>query len=337
MDIAAERLFTPAFAEEDFARLKDQTLQSIEQSKTQASAVADSAFDLLLFGRNNSTAYPGIGTAETVENITLDDVRAFYESAYSPATASIVAVSNIAEEDLLDSLAFLEAWSGDAPALVEFPALPELAAGTLYLIDKPNAAQSEIRIGKHALPYDATGEYYRAGLMNFALGGAFNSRINLNLREDKGYTYGARSGFAGNDLYGMFAASAGVRTDATAASVIEFRNEIEGYATQGITPEELQFTKQAIGQSDARSYETPGQKLGILSNIVTYDLPEDFIDTQNRILADIESSEINSLASANLNLDEMITVVVGDKNVILPGLEALELPIVELDEDANPL
>ena len=337
MDIAAERLFTPAFAEEDFARLKDQTLQSIEQSKTQAATVAGNAFDLLLWGRDNSTAYPGIGLADTVSNITLDDVRTFYEDTYSPATASIVAVSNIPEADLVDMLSVLEEWSGEAPPAVELAEIPELESGTLYLIDKPNAAQSEIRIGRHALPYDATGEYYRAGLMNYALGGAFNSRINLNLREDKGYTYGARSGFAGNDLYGMFSASAGVRTDATAASVVEFINEIDAYAADGITAEELLFTQQAIGQSDARSYETPGQKLGILSNIVTYDLAEDFIDQQNEILEDIEKPEIDDLAAELLSIEDMILVVVGDKQIVLPGLEALELPIVELDEDANPL
>ena len=337
MEIAAERLFTPAFAEEDFDRLKNQTLQSIEQSKTQASTVADNVFDLLLLGRNNSSAYPRIGLKETVERITLDDVKAFYERTYSPATASIVSVSDIPEDELLDTLSVLEPWSGDAPPPAKVAALPELAAGTLYLIDKPGAAQSEIRIGKHALPFDATGEFYRAQLMNYALGGAFNSRINLNLREDKGYTYGARSSFEGNDLHGRFVAGAGVRTDATAASVVEFVKEIKGYEDGGITPEELSFTKRAIGQSDARNYETPAQKLGLLSEIVTYNLPEDYIDTQNRILAGITKPEIDALAAAQLDVGDMILVVVGDRGTILPGLQALDYPIVELDEEANPL
>jgi len=337
MEIAAERLFTPAFSEEDFERLKDQTLQSIEQSRTQAAAVADNAFELLLLGRNNSIAYPGIGLTETVESITLDDVRTFYESTYVPATASIIAVSDIPEAELIEMLSILETWTGEAAPEAHVAPLPELAAGTLYLIDKPGAAQSEIRIGKHALPYDALGEQYRSALMNYALGGAFSSRINLNLREDKGYTYGARSRFSGDDLHGQFVASAGVRTDATAASIVEFVNEIEGYARSGITPEELSFTKRAIGQSDARSYETPAQKLGILSGIVTYDLPEDFIDRQSRILEEIEQSEINALAAAHLGIEDMILVVVGDRETILPSLEALERPLVELDEAGNPL
>jgi zinc protease len=337
MDIAAERLFTPAFAEEDFARLKDQTLQSIEQSKTQAETVADNAFDLLLLGRDNSIAYPSSGLSDTVGTITLDDVKSFYEQAYSPATASVIAVSDIPDAELLETLSVLEEWSGDAPTAVEIEPFPALDAGTLYLIDKPNAAQSEIRVGRQALPYDATGEYYRASLTNYALGGAFNSRINLNLREDKGYTYGARSGFSGNDLYGLFVAGAGVRTDATAASVVEFVNEIGGYANQGITAAELAFTQRAIGQSDARNYETPAQKLSLLSNIVTYDLPDDFIDEQNRILREIEKPEIDALAAEYLPVEDMILVVVGDKSVVLAGLEELDFPIVELDEDAKPL
>ena len=337
LDIAAERLFTPAFADEDFARLKDQTLQNIEQSRTQATSVADNAFDLLLLGRDNNIAYSAAGRTDTVAGITLDDVRTFYERAYSSATANIIAVSDIPEDELIGLLSDFEEWSGDAPPAAAFAPFPELAAGTLYLIDKPSAAQSEIRIGRRALAYDATGEFFRAGLMNYVLGGAFNSRINLNLREDKGYTYGARSGFSGNDLYGLFVASAGVRTDATAASVVEFIDEMEGYASEGITGEELAFTKRAIGQSDARSYETPAQKLGILSNIVTYDLAEDFIDRQNEILEQIENSDINGLAAQHISVEDMILVVVGDREVILPGLQALDLPIVELDEDANPL
>jgi zinc protease len=337
MAIVAERLFTPAFAEDDFERLKNQTLQNIEQSKAQAAAVADNVFNLLLYGRNNPSAYPDIGLTETVSGITLDDVKAFYESTYSPATASIIAVSDIPEAELLDAVSALQTWSGDAPPAAQLAPAPALAAGTLYLVDKADAPQSEIRIGKRALPYDATGEFYRAQLMNYALGGAFSSRINLNLREDKGYTYGARSSFSGDDRQGEFVADAGVRTDSTAASVAEFVREISGYASSGITDQELTFTKRAIGQSDARSYETPAQKLGILSDIVTYGLPGDFIDRQNEILADIEKPEIDALAAAELDIDDMILVVVGDKGAILPGLQELDFPIVELDEDANPL
>jgi zinc protease len=337
LEIAAERLFMPAFDPDDFDRVKDQTLQQIELGKTQASTLANDAFELLLFGRDNSFAYGSAGLAETVRNIELDDVRAFYERLYSSATASIVAVSDIPRDDLIDSLSLLTEWTDEGVPDAPMQPLPEIEAGTLYVVDKPGAAQSEIRIGMRALPYDALGEFHRAQLMNFVLGGAFNSRLNLNLREDKGYTYGARSSFSGDDRVGTFRAWAGVRTDATAASIVEFVDEIERYAEQGITSEELAFTKQAIGQRDALRYETPLQKLGLLSNIVTFDLPDDFTERQNEILSRISKAEIDRLAADQLRIEDMILVVVGDANTILPELEALDYPIVELDTQGNPL
>ena len=171
--------------------------------------------------------------------------------------------------------------------------------------------------------------------MNDVLGGQFSSRLNLNLREDKGYSYGARSGFSGNREYGSFTARAGVRTDATADSIVQFENEIRQYMESGITEPELSFTRKSIGQRDARAYETPGQKLGFLAQIIEYDLDEGFVDEQNEILASIGKDELDSLAAKHLAMDDMIIVVVGDKATILPDLEGLGYEIVELDENGN--
>jgi zinc protease len=335
LDIAVEKLLMPAFDEEDFARVKDQTLQGIAAAKKQPSGVATNAFRKLLYGEQNTFAYPGSGLEGTVQNITLDDVKQFYADNYSASIGSIIAVSDVPQRDMLKKLAVFNEWAAEDVATPGVNAMPDLEAGTIYLIDKPGAAQSEIRIGKRALTYDATGEYYRAGLMNFALGGAFNSRININLREDKGYTYGARSFFAGDEDAGRYTAQAGVRSGVTKESLIEFYKEIKDYQANGIKPEELEFTQNAIGQRDARAYETPNQKLGFLSNILTYDLDDDFVDEQKEILANITKGEIDALAAKHLKLDEMITVVVGDKETILEGLESLDMPIVELDEDGN--
>ncbi len=337
LEIAAERILTPKFDQADFDRLKSQTLQGIEQSKTQASTTASEVFETLVYGRDNNFAHPDVGRAETVTEISLDDVKAFYDEHFTGGAAAIIAVSDVSRADMLDALSVLGAWGGVAAPALDAKPLPDLAAGTLYLVDKPGAAQSEIRIGVRAMPYDAFDAYYRSSLMNFALGGSFSSRINLNLREDKGYTYGARAFFNGDDKYGWYRAQAGVRTDATAASIVEFVMEITDYAAEGITPQELAFTKRAIGQADARRYETPFQKLSILGNIVTYDLPDDFITRQNEILAAIEKPEIDALASAHLPIDDMILVVVGDKSVILDGLQGLGYPIVELDADGERL
>jgi len=335
--IAVEKLMEPAFSQEDFDRVKAQTEQGIAQGKKDAAATATNVFRKLLYGAQNAFAWPNQGVAESVAAISLDDVETFYAAHYSPVGTGIIAVGSMPQGELMAKLAAFDAWEGDEPFAPVIKPFPELAAGTLYLIDKPGAAQSQIRIGKRALTYDATGEFYRAGLMNYNLGGAFNSRINLNLRENKGYTYGARSGFTADEDAGRFTAQAGVRTDATAASIIEFENEIGTYADAGMSASELAFLQSALGQRDARAYETPRQKLGFLGRIDTYGLSDDFVGQQNAILREVTTEELNALAVKYLNLGEMILVVVGDKSQILPGLQELGHPIVELDADGNPL
>ncbi|NIV18186.1 MAG: insulinase family protein [Woeseiaceae bacterium] len=329
--IAAEMLLTPRFDPADFEKVKAQMLQSIEHNKKEPAVTASDVYSRLLFGEENSFAHPNIGTSETVAGITLDDVKQFYEQYYSPRVANIIVVSNLERKQVTDSLGIFAGWEGPEVADAELQPFPELHGNHLYLVDKPGAAQSEIRIGKRSIPFDATGEYYRAGIMNFVLGGAFNSRINLNLREDKGYTYGARSGFAGNHDYGRFIASAAVRSDATADSIVQFDQEIRGYAENGITEEELVFTRRSLGQRDARSYETPWQKLGFLAQILEFDLEDDFVDEQKAILSGIGRPEINQLAKRHLSVDDMIIVVVGDATAVRPGLEKLGYEIVDVE------
>ena len=161
--IVKERLLQPKFDEADFKRLKEQTLQGIEQRKTQASAIASGVFTLLNYGQNTPSAYPSIGTEKTVNSITLEDVKAFYKSYYTAGAASVIAVSDLSQDELVSKLEVLSDWTGEAGPKVALQEFPALESGTLYLIDKEDAAQSQIRIGKRALAYDATGEYFRAG------------------------------------------------------------------------------------------------------------------------------------------------------------------------------
>ena len=337
LELAQERLLRPAFNEADFERLKAQTIQGIRQAKKQPATTADVVYQKLLFGDDNSFAYLNAGTEESVSQLTLDDVRAFYERHYSPKTASIVVVSDIERDALEDKLAVFAGWDGDAVERPPLKPFPEIGKTKLYLVDKPGAAQSEIRIGKRALTFDAEGDYFKARVANFALGGNFNSRINLNLREDKGYSYGAFSSFSGNEEYGTFTAQAGVRTDATADSIVQFENELTEFAREGLTESEMSFTRRALGQRDARRYETPTQKIGILSQIVEYDLDTDFIQTQNELLATVDQAELNKLAANYVGVENSVIVVVGDKATIRGDLEELGYEIVELDENGEPV
>ena len=333
LDIAVEKLLEPRFDAADLERLKAQTIEGIRHAAKDAGQLADTARRQLLYGEDNAFAYPGDGTIETVSAISIDDVRRFYVSNYSPTIAEVIVVSDLPRDSVLARLGRFEPWQPTEVKTASVAAFPEVDTGTLYLLDKPGAAQSEIRIAKRALPYDATGEFFRVNLTVFPLGGNFNSRINQNLREDKGYTYGARARFGGTRYAGSFVAGAAVRKDATAASITEFINEINAFSASGMTDTELRFTQAAIGQRDARAYETPGQKLGLLSQILTYDLDDKFVERQVQILEQFTVEDSRRLAAKHLNIDDMIVLVVGDKSVILDELETLGFPIVELGNE----
>lgn len=337
LELMQERMFRPRFNEDDFERLKKQQLEGIANSATQPTAIANQVYNKLLYGEGHFNAIPGSGTTETVSGITLDDVKKFYENSFSPSQSHLVVVGDIEENEIKAKLGFLEKWPKKKIEIAEDVKAPSIDKTRIYFVDKPDAAQSEIRIGYPAMPYDALGEYYRTGLMNYTLGGAFNSRINLNLREDKGYTYGARSGFRGSKYGGVFTASAGVRADATAESITEFIKELKDYRDNGLREDEIAFMRSSIGQADARQYETPGQKAGFLGRLLEYELAKDYVTKQTEILQNINKKELDALAKKHLPVDKMHIVVVGDKKTVLPKLKQLEYEVVELDMNGNPV
>ncbi|MGL4749966.1 MAG: M16 family metallopeptidase, partial [Shewanella sp.] len=167
-------------------------------------------------------------------------------------------------------------------------------------------------------------------LMNSPLGGAFNSRINLNLRENKGYTYGARTSFSGTGEVGEFIASSDVRTDVTAKAVNEFIKEIKAYQQQGMTDAELTFMRNSVSQGQALDYETPYQKAGFMRMIQRYQLSQDFTTEQDKIINTVTKDELNALAASELDISKMIILVVGDKAKIEADLATLGYPIETL-------
>jgi zinc protease len=187
------------------------------------------------------------------------------------------------------------------------------------------------------LKYDATGDYYKANLANYILGGDFNSRLNLNLREDKGWTYGARSGFSGDEHTGDFEFSSGIRADATDSALIEVMKEIKDYAQNGIKDDELVFMKSSIGQRDALRYETGGQKAAFIARILDYNLPANYVEQQNKILQNTTRAELNKIAAKYYKPEKMNILLVGDKAKILEGVKKLGYEVVELDSDGKPV
>ena len=331
--LVEEKLLKPAFNDVDFNRLKAQTVQGIQNARKDANGLANEAWGKLLYGQSIA-GIPNAGTVETVTNLTQADVKAFYNDYVKPQGAELIVVSDLPQSKVSKSLAKLTSWSGKSKNVNRAFSPVSYDPKTIYLVNKDQAAQSVIRIGKPSLTRDFTGEYFKAGLMNFNLGGAFNSRINLNLREDKGYTYGAGGGFNGSKYNGQYRTGASVRADVTDKSFIEFEKELRAYQQDGMTNDELAFMRNAVGQRDARSYETPNQKLRFLGDILGYDLPADFTDKQANIIKTTDLSEFNALAKKHLDIDTMAKLVVGDAKTLQPQFEALgyNVEVVDLDE-----
>jgi zinc protease len=333
-----ERMFNPAFNADDFDRIKKQTLESFKQMKAQPAAVADAVFAKLNYGPNHILGISQNGTEETVKNITLDDIKAYYNNYMTSIDAKVVVVGDITQQEVLPKLTFLNKLPKKKITLPKVNATPTVDKTKVYLVDVPKGAQTEFRVGyPTGLKYDATGDYYKATLANYALGGDFNSRLNLNLREDKGWTYGARSGFSGDEYSGDFEFSSGIRANATDSALAEVMRELNNYAKNGITDEELTFMKSAIGQRDALRYETGAQKAAFIRRILDYNLPADYVDQQNKILKGMTKAEINRVTAKYVKPEKMNILLVGDKAKILDGVKKLGYDVVELDADGKPV
>ena len=336
LELLEERMLNPNFTAESFDRLQRQALEGFKRSKSQPATIASDVFNKLNYGGNNIWGMNESGTEYTIKNLKLKDVQDYYDHYMSSQGTKLVVVGDITQAEIEPKLGFLNKLPNKNVSLPKAVSAPAVDRSKIYLVDVPKAAQTEFRIGYvTGLKYDATGEYYKAGLMNYILGGGFNAHLNMNLREDKGWTYGARSSFNSDEYNGTFTFSSGIRADATDSALKETMKEIKNYAASGITPDELKFTKDAIGQHDALLYETGPQKAGFIGRILDYNLPGNYVEQQNKILNGITKKEIDALAKKWLVADKMNILLVGDKTRILPGLEKLGYEIVELDVDGN--
>ena len=330
LEIMQEVLFHPAFNQDDFERVKQQMLQSIVYQHQQPSWLASQATREVLYS-GTVFARAQDGTAQSLQALTLEDVKQFYAKHYTPQGTQIVVVGDVNKRDVRKKLAFLKSWQGEAVPLLRPQTLTSLDAQKIYLIDKPDAPQTTVRMVRQGLPFDATGEVYLTQLANFNLAGNFNSRINQNLREDKGYTYGANGYLAANREVGAIVFNAQVRADATVASIIEMKKEMAKYSQSGITDKEMKFLRLAVGQQDALKYETPSQKAQLLSNILTYSLDDDYLKQRNDIVESVSKQALNEVASKWFNPNDYQIIVVGDAKSLKPQLEKLQIPMEELE------
>ena len=324
-----QRLLTPNFTESDFKRLKKQMLEGIVYEHQSAEWLANQATRDVLF-KGTVFSRPTEGTQASINALTLQDVKNFYQRYYTPNGADIVVVGDINTKQLQNDLTPLAAWKGQSEPVFTTPTLPQLSQQAVWLVNKPHAPQTVIRFVRQGLAYDATGELFKTQLANFNLAGNFNSRLNMNLREDKGYTYGAGGYLTGGREVGVTNFYAQVRANATLPAIKEFMAELKRMSTTGLTDKEVQFMRLAVGQQDALSYETPAKKAALLGTILSYDLPKDFVAQRNHIVATITKAEMDKLAQKWFNPKDYQIVIVGDAKTLLPQLKTLGLPVHQL-------
>jgi zinc protease len=331
-----ERLFSPKFTEAAFNRLKNQRIQGFKQMKSQPAAVADAVFARLNYGANHILGISQNGTEETIKNIELKDVQAYYDNFITSQGARLVVVGDMKQAEVEAKMAFLNKLPNKKVDMPKIDPAPAVDKTKVYMVDVPKGAQTEFRVGyATGMKVDFTGDYYRSTLANYALGGNFNSRLNLNLREDKGWTYGASSGFTGNQVGGEFRFASGIRADATDSALSEVMKDINNYVKGGPTDEEVSFMKSAVGQIEALRYETPAQKALFISRILEYNLPSDFTTQQNKILSTVKKEELGKVTRQRIQPEKLNILLVGDKAKVLERVKKLGYEVVELDADGK--
>ncbi len=324
LPLFADVVLRPTFPETELERLRQQRLTSLLQLRDNAGALATAAFSRVLYGPRHRYGTGTLGNEASNGEMTAGDLRGFYSTYYQPQNAHLLVVGDV---DTADVLARLErALGGWANAgTVTVPAVPpatQHAARQIYLVDKPGAQQSQIRIGLVGVARSST-DYYVLEVLNTVLGGSFTSRLNQNLRERNGYAYGAGSSFDMRAEAGPFAASAGVQTDKTVESLREFFAELDGMH-RPVPEEELARARNLRALGFPGSFETTAGIAGNLSELVVYGLPESTFGEYVPKIRAVTAADVTRAAQKYLSADRFAIVVVGD-------LRTIEKPI----RDAN--
>ena len=329
MDLVQEILLEPRWDEKEFERIKTSTINGIKRNEADPNWIANNVYNKILYGENHPFAYPTPGTVESVEALTIEDLKEYYNKYFSPTVSNFHIVGNVTRDEALASLEGIETnWAPKEVTIPEFEVTNDRDKASLYFVDVPDAKQSVINIGYIALPR-TNQDYFPAEVMNYKLGGSFSGNVNLILREEKGYTYGARSGFSGSKIPGTFTASSSVRTNTTGESVGIFRDEIAKYK-EGISEEDLEFTKNALIKSNARRFETQGSLLGMLQEMSTYELDPDYIEKEEEIIGAMTLEQHKELAQKYLDETKMAYLVVGDAATQFEQFKEMDFDEVKL-------
>lgn len=322
---AALKIFTdillhPDFPATELDRLKKQYITSLFQGFDQPRVIAAAASASLVFGKDHQYGRTTAGNEKTITGFTTDDLRNFYSTYYRPNNAFMVVVGDVDAKEIVAKLEnALGSWQKGEVKPVVVPKPKQVDGRTIYLIDKPDAAQSVIRVCRVGVDRMSE-DYFPILVMNTILGGSFTSRLNMNLREVHGYAYGANSGFSMRPVPGPFTAASDVQTDKTAESLKEFMNELNGIS-KPVTEEEVSKAKNYVALGFPDNFSSVGSIAAQLSDMVDYNLPESYFnDYIGKVLA-VTKEDVRRVAKKYIDTDDMAIIIVGDKAKVEKGIK----------------
>lgn len=335
MDILQDVVLNPTFPDEELERIRTQRLANIKQSKAEAGYLAGVRFAKELFG-NHPYANEINGNEESIQKIKRDDIVKFYQKHFIPNNSFIIFAGDITPNEAIPLVEkYFKNWKKGENPHKKFQTVNDVTQTKVVIVDKPGAVQSAIRIGHLGIDRKNK-DYVKVYTLNTLLGGYFNSRINMNLRETHGYTYGASSSFDSRVYPGPFIVSADVRNEVTDSSVAEIIKELRRIIEEPVPEDELKMAKDYIVGSFPLQIETPAQVAARVMTLEIYGLPKDFYDKFREEVKKITAKDIQEVAKKYLHPDRLLIVVSGNSKQVKPVLEKFG-PVVVYDAEGNKL
>jgi predicted Zn-dependent peptidase len=337
--LMADVALRPTFRADELERVRQERLTDLLQARDDPGSVAAMAFAKAVFGGTHRYGTGAAGTPATLKAFTAADLRAFHAARYQPATSTLVVVGDVTADTVLPQLErHFGSWRGTGSMRrTPPPPAPQLSALQISIVDMPGAEQSEIRLGWVGVPR-STPDYFPLLVLNTILGGSFTSRLNQNLREEHGYTYGASSRFDMRLSAGAFLAGAGVQTDKTAEALQEFFNELRGIA-EPVGAEELAKAKNYLALGFPAEFESIRDLSGHLEESIVYGLPEEHFERYVEAVQAVSADAVRQAAATYVQPGRFAVVVAGDATVIAPRIRALDLGpvrVLTVDEAIGP-
>jgi predicted Zn-dependent peptidase len=331
--LLADVVLRPQFPAEELERTRKERLTTLSQWHDQPRAIASVLFSKTLFGTSHPYGVPAMGNEKSLRSMSVADLKAFHAAWFQPNNGFIVVSGDLKGTDIVPKLERLfGGWPKGNATQPTVPTAPQVASRQIYLADKPGAAQSEIRVGCIGVSR-LTEDYFPLLVMNTILGGAFTSRLNQNLREEHGYSYGAGSFFDFRPAPGPFVSSAAVQTDVTDKALVEFMKEIRGILAP-VPEDELSRAKNNVALSYPRDFQSVAQITGQLSELEVYGLPDDYFNSYIQKVFAVTQADVQRVAKKYLNPDKLAIIIVGDRKVVEAGLAATKIaPITNLTVD----